>query len=356
MTKRVQTQMLNKYPDVTVVVVNAKGLEYLEKCLRSLVETDYPNFEIIVVDCQTFGIADWIAQHFQEVKVVHFEKDIGPSASHNIGIAKASPTSKYVAFLDNDTIVEPDWLRELVEVAQKYSKAGIVQAKILKMNRKDELHHTGLALDSLGTWVTTLNMDAKGFNEVLEIFAASSAACIVRRDVFDEAGGFDEDYFIYDDDTDFSWRVRLLGYKTLFAPLARVYHFGQIPRASLQPNKIFNGVKNRGCTLLKNYELSNVWWRMGVYNLALFAAAIASALALRLMQAHALLKGLAYLVLNFHAIWRKRAEVQVGRQVNDEELFRRKLLRKGIHATLSFSRNIVPLAVVRKTRRVPRRW
>ncbi len=342
--------MSNKYPKVSVVVVNAKDWEYLEKCLRSLVETNYPNFEIIIVDCQTSGIRSWIAEYFEKVRVVHFEKDVGASASHNIGVAKASPASKYIAFLDNDTVVEASWLRELVRVAEKYQKVGIAQAKILKMKEQDHLHHTGLALDALGTWVTTLDMNEKDFNDISEIFAASSAACIVRRDVFNEVGGFDEDYFIYDDDTDFCWRTRLLGYKIIFVPSARVYHFGQIPRASWQPKKIFHGVKNRGCTLLKNYELRNLWWRMVIYYLALTTGALVFALVRKLMQAYALLRGSAYLVLNFNAIWRKRIKVQERRRVSDERLFKQRLLRKDIHATLSFLRNVVSISTVRKAK------
>lgn len=341
--------MAENYPKVSVIVINARDKEYLGKCLEALVETDYPDFEIIVVDCQTPEIKEWIAEHFEDVKLVHFEEDIGPSASHNTGAVKADPSSRYLAFLDNDTIVEPSWLKELIKIIHNDKKTGIAQAKILKLGRENRLDHTGLAIDTLGTWCTTLNMKEENFNEILEVFAASLAACIVKRDVFNKVGRFDEDYFIYDDDTDFCWRARLLGYSVIFVPLARVSHSGQIAKG-LQPRKLFHSVKNRGYTLLKNYELGNLWWRMCVYYVVMSLCALAFVFLLKPGQALASFRGLADIIVNFKKIWQKRVKVQSYRRVSDKKLFEQKLLRKDVCATLSFLRNEAPLALVRKTR------
>ena len=342
--------MTEDYAKVSVVVINARDKEWLGRCLDSLVKTDYPDFEIIVVDCQTPRIKEWIAEHFKDVILVHFEEDIGPSASHNVGAAKADSSSRYLAFLDNDTTVEPSWLRELVRVIHNDKEIGIAQPKILKMGMEDRLDHTGLAIDALGTWCTTLNMKEENFNEVLEVFAASLAACIVKRDVFDEVGGFDDEYFIYDDDTDFCWRARLLGYRVIFTPLARVSHSGQIAKG-LQPRKLFHGVKNRGYTLLKNYELRNLWWRMGVYCVVMSLCALAFVFFLKLGEALASLRGLASMIVNFKKLYQKRVKVQSSRRVSDKKLFEQKLLRRDVGATMLFLRNVAPLAIVKKRAR-----
>ncbi len=346
--------MAEKYPKVSVIVINARDKKWLGKCLESLVKTDYPDFEIIVVDCQTPKIKGWINENFRDVKLVHFEEDIGPAASHNVGVVKADPSSRYLAFLDNDTTVEPDWLKELIKVIHNNKKTGIAQAKILKMGKENRLDHTGLAIDTLGTWCTTLNMRERKFNEVLEVFAASLAACIVKRDVFNKVGGFDDDYFIYDDDTDFCWRARLLGYQVLFAPSARVSHSGQIARG-LKARKLFHGVKNRGYTLLKNYELENLWWRMCVYYIVMSLCALAFVFLLKLGQALASFRGLADMIINFKVVWQKRIKVQAHRCVSDRELFEQNFLRKDVYATLSFLRNVAPLAIVRETKPTPKR-
>ncbi|UCC33243.1 MAG: glycosyltransferase family 2 protein [Candidatus Bathyarchaeota archaeon] len=341
--------MTEDYPEVSVIVINARDRKWLGKCLGSLVKTDYPNFEMIVVDCQTPGIEEWIAANFEDVRLVHLEEDIGPSASHNIGVAKAVRSSRYLAFLDNDTVVEPNWLKELIKVMQNDEKIGIAQAKILKMGKEDRLDHTGLAIDTLGTWCTTLNMKEENFNEISEVFAASLAACIVKREVFDEVGGFDEDYFIYDDDTDFCWRARLLGYRVVFVPTARANHSGQIAQG-VKPRKLFHGVKNRGYTLLKNYELGNLWWRICIYYVVMLLCGITFALLLDLGKAHASLRGLTDMLVNLRKIWRKRMGVQSSRRVKDRDLFERRLLRKDLWATLLYLRNVAPVAVVKETR------
>jgi GT2 family glycosyltransferase len=341
--------MAEDYPKVSVIVINARDKEWLGKCLESLVKTDYPDFEIIVVDCQTPKIEEWIAEHFEDIKLVHLDEDIGPSASHNVGVAKADRASRYLAFLDNDTIVEPSWLKELVNVIGDDKKSGIAQAKILKIGREDRLDHTGLAIDTMGTWCTTLNMKEANFNEIFEMLAASLAACIVKREVFDEVGGFDDDYFIYDDDTDFCWRARLRGYSVLFVPSARVSHSGQIAKG-VKPRKLFHGVKNRGYTLLKNYELGNLWWRMFVYYVVMSLCALTFVLLFRLGEAHASLRGLADMIVNFRKIWRKRMQVQSRRYVSDKELFEQRLLRKDVWATLLYLRNVAPVAIVKETR------
>lgn len=325
--------MSEVYPKVSFVVINAKSTEHLEKCLKSLVLTDYPRFEIIIVDCQTPKIEKWVAKHFKGVKLVHFKDDIGSSASHNVGVSKADPASKYIAFLDNDTVVEPRFLNELIEVMEKDDEIGVAQAKILKKDDEKRLDHTGLAIDSFGTWSTTFNMREKDFNQVFEIFAASLAACATRRDVFNEAGGFDGAFFISDDDTDFCWRARLLGYKVVFVPLAKALHSGNISKA-LNPKRLYHSAKNRACIMIKNYELKNLWWRVSVYYALTLLCASAFTLLLRPRQAHALIKGLAYSILNLNTLWKKRLGVQIRRRVNDKKLFQEKLLRKDVYPTL----------------------
>jgi len=332
---------------VSVVVINARETKHLEKCLKGLVQTDYPNFEIMVVDCQTPQMEKWIAERFKDVKLVHYEYDIGPSASHNVGAAKANATSKYVAFLDNDTVVEPRWLKELIKVGEEDERKGVAQVKILRMDDEERLDHTGLAIDALGTWSTTFNMREKAFSRVFEIFAASFAACIVRRDVFNEVGGFDEDYFIYDDDTDFCWRTRLLGYGVIFVPSAKACHCGQIAKG-LSPRRLYHSVKNRICTMLKNYEQRNLWQRICIFYILTLLSAFGFILLLKPEQAFALLKGLAYPILNLKTVWRKRLTVQIRRRVSDKELFQKGLLRRDVYPTVLDVINKVALMIFGK--------
>jgi len=322
-----------RYPKVSAVVINVRGTNLLEECLEALVQTDYPNLEIIVVDCQTPLIEKWVKERFSTVKVIHFKEDIGSSASHNVGAVKADSESEYIAFLDNDTLVEPNWLKESIKLLETDQKIGIVQPKILLIGAEEKLDHAGLALDALGTWSTLFGMEEKDFSEVFDLFAASFAACVVRRRVFDFVGGFDEDYFIYDDDTDFCWRTILAGYSIVFAPMARASHRGQVSK-SLTPKRMYHSAKNRVNTMLKNYELKNLWRRILPFYILSLLTAFAFVLLLKFELTAAMIKGLTYPIRNFSRIWQKRIKVQNRRKVNDQEIFQRKILRNDIYPTL----------------------
>ena len=322
-----------RFPKVTVSVTNVRGTEPLRQCLQALTKTDYPNFEIIVVDCQTTQITEWVRRLFPSVKVAHFDNDIGPSASHNVGAAKANPKSEYIAFVDNDALVEPNWLEESVKSMEKDEKIGIVQPKIMIIGSEEHLDHIGLALDALGTWSSLFFAEERNYSEVLDIFAASLAACVVRREVFDSVAGFDETYFIYDDDTDFCWRTHLLGYRVVFFPSARAYHKGQVTK-SLTPKRLYHSTKNRVYTMLKNYELANLWTRSFLFYVLSLLTAFSLMLLFRLELAVAMIKGLTIPLWDFKEAWQKRQNVQNSRKVSDKDLFERELLRKDIYSTL----------------------
>ena len=320
-------------PKVSVIVVNAKGTKQLEECLRALMETDYPNYDVTVVDCLTTGISEWMRERFPDVRLIHFDHDIGASASHNVEEKTLDPEVKYLSFLDNDAVVTKSWLRELVNVMESDETIGMAQAKIILAKDRRILDHAGIALDALGTWYTTRGMREDKPRRGFEIFAASSAACIVRREVFEEAGGFDPDYFIYDDDTDLSFRIRLLGYKVVFVPSAVVIHLGEQAKA-LSPRKLYHSVKNRTCTMLKNYELRNLWWRFILYSvLTVMAALILFAMGKR-RESKEVFRGILYPIRNVRRVWEKRLRIQAKRRLRDSELLKRGLLRSDIYPTL----------------------
>lgn len=322
----------NKKPKVSIVVVNAKGTRQLRKCLNYLARTNYPDYEITVVDCLTDSLARWVNEFFPSIKVIHYDYDIGPSHSHNVERKVGDAESKYLAFIDNDAYVTEDWLTELVEVMESSEKIGVAQAKILTTKGDGLLDHTGIAIDALGTWHTTRGLKGSKFRNVFEIFAASSAGCIVRRKVFDEVGGFDPDYFIYDDDTDFSFRVRLLGYEIVFVPSSIIFHEGGLTRA-LAPKKLYHSVKNRMYTMLKNFELKNLWWRFSLYLTLTFLAGIGFASMRKVDEAIEIFRSITHTFTNLKRVWTKRMFVQLNRHIKDSELFHSGFLRNDIRPT-----------------------
>ena len=92
-------------PQVAIVITNVRGTKLLRDCLDSVIKTAYGAFEVVVVDSQTSGITSFLKTKYPNVKVAHFDKDIGAAESHNVGVALAAASPKYVAFLDNDVVM-----------------------------------------------------------------------------------------------------------------------------------------------------------------------------------------------------------------------------------------------------------
>ncbi|MEM2137342.1 MAG: glycosyltransferase family 2 protein [Candidatus Methanomethylicia archaeon] len=325
--------MGEKYlPMVSIVVINFKSIQQLEKCLRYLERTRYPNYELIVVDCLTKGVDAWIKKFYPNVKLIHYDHDIGASASHNVDDF-LDKNSKYIAFLDNDAYVTEEWLMELVKVMENDENVGVAQAKIVRAKNPGLLDHVGMAIDAFGTWLTLQGFKADSIKNISEIFVASSAGCIVRRNLFKMVRGFDPDYFIYDDDTDFSFRIRLLGYKIIIVPSSIIFHEGE-PTRSLIPRKLYHSIKNRMCTMIKNYEFRHLWWRLTIYMISVFMAGVCLFLIRRFLEAREVLRSLLYPLVNLRKLWIKRALIQSKRVVRDSEFLKRGFILNNINPTI----------------------
>jgi GT2 family glycosyltransferase len=324
------------WPSVSVVIVNYNGKELLRKCLLTLLDTDYPNYEAIVVDnASTDGSITEnkdIIGSSPKIKLVENSKNFGHAEGCNIGTRKSS--GKYVVFLDSDIEFEAqNWLTELVNVMETDKTVGLAQAKILLAQDKTRLEYVCVSVDALGSWTANYGQKEKLLKEKFEILAASSGCSIIRREVFEQVGGFDSDYFIYDDDTDLSVRVRLVGYRVLFVPSSVVIHRGGVMRG-VSGRMLFHSSKNRFYTVLKNYELKNVWWRFSVLTFFTLLVSAGFFVTKKHQEATATLRGIINPLVMLPKIWRKRLLFQAKRRVKDSELVKGGFVRNDFQSTL----------------------
>ena len=323
-------------PSVSTIIVNFNGKELLKSCLGALLATKYPNFEVIVVDnASTDGSVRSLEKTFgacPNLKIVKNQENLGHAEGCNIGAREAK--GRYLVFLDSDT--EPkdeDWLWELVRVMESDESIGIAQAKVVLAEDRHRLDYVCLGIDALGTWTATYGLREDELGENFEILAASSGGCIISREVFYETGGFDSDYFIYDDDTDLSLRARLLGYRILLVPSSVIVHHGSVMRG-INQNTVYHSAKNRICTLLKNFELRNLWWRFLVLSLLMFTVSVGFLVLKKSNEAKATMKGLLNSMTGFRSIWVKRLLMQSKRRVRDFELMDKGFIRNDVQPTL----------------------
>jgi len=238
---------------VSIIILNAFSTYDLESCLNSLNMIEYANYEIIVVDYKTPKISALIKNNYPKVRLITLVgNDIGPSAMHNVGIASSDSQSRYVAFLDNDTVVEKKWLSELVNVMESDERIAAVQSKILLYDNPHFLNTCGnksnfLAVGWPDGYATPDHFDCS----VKEISFPSGAATLFRKKIINKIGRFDESYFIYADDLDVGLRTLLAGYKILYCPTSIVYHKYRFLRSK---RGFYFLNRNRLRTFLKLYD------------------------------------------------------------------------------------------------------
>ena len=221
---------------VSIVIPHLNGKEMLYNCIESLYRNIINiNVEVIIVDNgSTDNSIENVKKHFNELKIIKSDKNLGYSGGCNLGASKA--VNDYIIFLNNDTIHSKGWVEELVNFLDSNPHIGAAQPKILNAINKDKFDYAGAAggfIDKYcfpyaqGRLFSTIEEDKGQYNEPKKIFWASGAAFIVRKDIFSSLGMFDNIYFAYMEEIDFCWQMHLDGWGIWYVPSSTIYHFGK---------------------------------------------------------------------------------------------------------------------------------
>ena len=219
-------------PLVSIVIPNKDEKETLKKCLESIwKKTSYPNYEIILVEnnSTTQEIRDYYKEldGKERVRVVYWDKEFNYSAINNFGISHAK--GEYILCLNNDiTVISPDWLEELLANCQR-PEVGIVGARLYYPD--NTIQHAGIVLGMggcAGSLFVGLSRSRGGYLHKAALqqdLSAVTAACfMVKKEVFEKAGGFEEKLAVAFNDVDFCLKVRHAGYLVVYNPYAELYH------------------------------------------------------------------------------------------------------------------------------------
>lgn len=219
-------------PMVSIVIPNKDEKETLKKCLESIwKKTSYSNYEIILVEnnSTTQEIRDYYKEldGKERVRVVYWEKEFNYSAINNFGISYAK--GEYILCLNNDiTVISPDWLEELLANCQR-PEVGIVGARLYYPD--NTIQHAGIVLGMggcAGSLFVGLARSRGGYLHKAALqqdLSAVTAACfMVKKEVFEKVGGFEEKLAVAFNDVDFCLKVRHAGYLVVYDPYAELYH------------------------------------------------------------------------------------------------------------------------------------
>jgi GT2 family glycosyltransferase len=261
---------LNSQPKVAIVILNWNGKRYLEQFLSSVLATDYPNLEIIVVDNgSTDDSTGFVKNKYSSIRIISFKENHGFAKGYNEALKQLD--AEYYVILNSDVEVEPGWLKHMVNLLESDKTIAACQPKILSFKNRKLFDYAGAA----GGWIDRFGYPfARGrifdvceedhgqYDDASLIFWCSGAALFIRSSVFQEAEGFDEYFFAHQEEIDLCWRIQYLGYKLSSCPQAVVYHVGggTLPRGNTK--KTYLNFRNNLIMLAKNLPWSQKWWKI----------------------------------------------------------------------------------------------
>ena len=223
----------NNHPHVSVIILTYNQKDDTLKCIESFQSVTYQNHTIFLVDnASADGTYEAVQKAFPSVHTFKAKANLGCAGGRNFGAQKAIEQydSGYILFVDNDIVVESDFINHLVEIAEDYQESGIVTGKILDFKKRDIIDAFGNHINLFTGKTPKIGhgqKDVGQYDSVIYLEAAGGGCQLISTEVWKELGGYDDAFSPYGfEDMDMSLRVRAIGKKILFTPKAKIYHKG----------------------------------------------------------------------------------------------------------------------------------
>jgi GT2 family glycosyltransferase len=325
--------MKPEWPLISVVLLNWNGRQVLERCLQSLQGQTYHPREIIVVDNSSKDDSvDFVREKFPHVKLVLNERNLGFGGGNNVGIRTSQ--GKYVMMLNNDTRLDPKCIEELKGSLEKDQRYGACASKILLEYEDNLIDAAGIVVCPDGLSIGRGRLE-KGntYDEEAEVFFASDCACLYRREMLEDIGLYDEDFFAYADETDMGWRAQLAGWRCIYNPKAVVYHFHSASSGTYSPFKAYLVERNRIWVAIKSFPVSLLifgqFYTLWRYVLQAYGAFAGKGAAGRFTSDFSKTTLIKILIKVYLSIWkslplmiRKRRAIQKRKRISNKEVYR----------------------------------
>lgn len=265
---------------VSIVILNYNGENLLPQFLPSVVQHS-AEAEIIIADnASTDRSREVIRKNFPSVRIIALEKNFGFCGGYNRALTQVS--GKYVVLLNSDVEVTAHWLTPLYAVLDAYDDVAVVQPKILSYRHRDEFEYAGAGgglIDALGypfcrgRVLHQVEKDLGQYDDEREVFWASGACCMMRRETFLDMGGFDEDFFAHMEEIDLCWKIIRSSGKVFYSGKSCVYHLGAATLAYDNPEKTYLNFRNGLALIFKHLDTIELTYKLPFRILLDWAAA-----------------------------------------------------------------------------------
>lgn len=214
---------------VFIIILNWNGIKDTLECLASVKGIGYQNFRIIVVDNgSTDGSPDAIRRCHSDISLLETGRNLGYAEGNNVGIRHAlKHGADFILLLNNDTVVDPDFLTKLMEATEQYPEFVVLGPKIYYYHEPDRIWCAGNKWTGWKTGFKQVgdgDIDGPGYNEITETDYIIGCALFAKREVFERIGLLDPRFFLTYEETDWCYRARKAGYRCLVVPGAKIWH------------------------------------------------------------------------------------------------------------------------------------
>lgn len=219
------------FPKVSIIILNWNGREDTIECLESLKGINYPNYEVILVDN---GSTDKSPKIFKEqytnILLIENKTNLGFAEGNNVGIKKAiCRNADYILLLNNDTIVDPYFLNELIEVAESDFEVGIVGPTVYNYGQNNIIQSLGgkiLWNKGKTVHIAGNKVEKNDLNGISEVDYICGCAILAKSEVFEKIGYLNKHFFAYWEETDWCVRAKKASYQILHVPTSKIWHKG----------------------------------------------------------------------------------------------------------------------------------
>lgn len=244
---------------LAIVILNWNGKKLLQQFLPSVIEHSNEADIYIADNASTDDSVNFIKSHFSSVKIIQNKENDGYAKGYNDALKHID--AEIFCLLNNDVEVTENWLQPILSEFQNNPDTAIVQPKILDFKNKTHFEYAGAAggfIDKFGypycrgRIFNTIEQDVGQYNDTTEVFWASGACMFIKKEIFENLGGFDESFFAHMEEIDLCWRVFNQGLKTKYVGTSKIYHVGGATLQSNNPQKTYLNFRNSLYTLVKN--------------------------------------------------------------------------------------------------------
>ena len=246
-------------PSVTIIVLNWNAAHFLPDCLTALLDLNYPNFQVVLVDNNSSdNSVEMVRRSFPSVELVCSPTNRGFAAGNNLALRQSN--SDFVVLVNPDVVVDEDWLRQLIMPMQTDKTIGITGSKLFYPGRKQIQHAGGFITtpQALPGHFGLREADLGQYDELKEVDYVIGASLALRREVIEQIRLMDEGFFLYFEECDYCLQAKRAGFRVVYVPAATAVHIESvtITRNNIEYFQTFH--TSRWRYLLKHFPLASI--------------------------------------------------------------------------------------------------